>query len=183
VIRPLRDADADDVAAYQGLRDVVAYLPWPVRDREASHAHTAARAARRTLDADGDAAALAITLPGEPGLADARADRVVGDLTLILTSAGHAQLAVGWVLHPGFQGRGFAREAATALLDLAFDLGAHRVAASVDPDNIPSLALCDRLGMRREALHRQDRHDGTSWRDTVVCATTVTEWRGHGPAR
>jgi RimJ/RimL family protein N-acetyltransferase len=162
---------------------VVAYLPWPVRDREASHAHTAVRAARRTLDADGDAAALAITLPGEPGLADARADRVVGDLTLILTSAGHAQLAVGWVLHPGFQGRGFAREAATALLDLAFDLGAHRVAASVDPDNVPSLALCDRLGMRREALHRQDRHDGTSWRDTVVCATTVTEWRGHGPAR
>jgi RimJ/RimL family protein N-acetyltransferase len=175
VLRPIRPQDADDIHAYQRLPEVVAHLPWPLRDREASGEHTELRAKQRTLTADGEAVALAVVLPGEPGLGGGD-ERVIGDLTFILTSAAHAQVAVGWVLHPGFQGRGYAHEAATALLDLATGLGAHRIAATVDAANEPSLALCARLGMRREATFRQDRHGDTGWRDTVIYALTRDEW-------
>lgn len=177
LVRPLRATDADDVHAYQSRPDVVAFLPWPVRDRAASAEHTALRAERRTLAADGESVALAVVLPGEPGLGPGPGDRVIGDLTLILVSGGHAQVEVGWVLHPDLQGRGYATEAASALLDLATDLGAHRVAARVDPDNRASLALCARLGMRHEGTSREDRWDGTAWRDTAVQAITRARWR------
>lgn len=178
ILRPIRAQDADDVDAYQRLPEVVAYLPWPLRDREASHEHTALRARQRTLAGDGDAVALAIVLPGEPSLGGGGEGRVIGDLTFILTSAAHAQVGVGWVLHPDFQGRGYAREAATALLDLAAGLGAHRIAATVDAANEPSLVLCERLGMRKEATFHHDRHDRTGWRDTVIYALTGAEWLG-----
>ncbi|SDL76439.1 GNAT family N-acetyltransferase [Nonomuraea jiangxiensis] len=176
VLRPIRARDADDIHAYQRLPEVVAYLPWPLRDREASHEHTELRTKQRALAADGDGVALAIVLPGEPGIGGGGEGRVIGDLTLILTSAAHAQVAVGWVLHPDFQGQGYAREAATALLDLATGLGAHRIAASVDTANEPSQALCERLGLRKEATFHHDRHDGTGWRDTVIYALTDAEW-------
>ncbi|MFB9830753.1 GNAT family N-acetyltransferase [Actinoallomurus acaciae] len=178
VLRPIRTQDADDIDAYQRLPEVVAFLPWPLRDREASHEHTALRAAQRTLGGDGDAVALAIVLLGEPSLGRGGGDRVIGDLTFILSSAAHAQVAVGWVLHPDFQGRGYAREAAAALLDLATGLGAHRIAATVDAANAQSLVLCERLGMRKEGTFHHDRHDQTGWRDTVIYALTGAEWLG-----
>ena len=71
-----------------------------------------------------------------------------------VSSVQHAQLELGWVLHPDFQGRGYAREAAGAVLDFVFEtLHPHRVQAFLDARNAASAALCERLGMRREATH------------------------------
>src|SRR5215831_16515145 len=56
---------------------------------------------------------------------------------------------VGWHLHPGYQGRGFATEAATALL-LAAAAGIREILALTDLDNAPSEAVATRLGMRDE---------------------------------
>lgn len=56
---------------------------------------------------------------------------------------------VGWGLHPDAQGRGFGVEAATATMDYAFDvLGWTEVIHCIDPDNIPSQRLAERLGSR-----------------------------------
>jgi RimJ/RimL family protein N-acetyltransferase len=52
-------------------------------------------------------------------------------------------------LSPAYWGRGFAREAATALIDFAFEsLGWEAVQASADAPNEASLGLMRRLGMR-----------------------------------
>ena len=53
------------------------------------------------------------------------------------------QVEVGWHLHPEFQGRGLATEAAAALLAN----GPDRVLALTDLDNIKSQAVAARLGM------------------------------------
>jgi len=56
---------------------------------------------------------------------------------------------VGWGLHPDAQGKGYGVEAATATLDYAFDvLGWEDVIHCIDPDNIPSQRLAERLGSR-----------------------------------
>jgi RimJ/RimL family protein N-acetyltransferase len=57
------------------------------------------------------------------------------------------EVEIGWHLHPDFQGRGLATEAAEALLaDLPPDAPS-RVLALTDLDNIPSQAVATRLGM------------------------------------
>lgn len=56
---------------------------------------------------------------------------------------------VGWGLHPDAQGKGYGVEAATAALDYAFDvLGWTEVIHCIDPDNIPSQRLAQRVGSR-----------------------------------
>lgn len=55
---------------------------------------------------------------------------------------------VGWVLHPGFWGRGFAVEAARACLDWGFgNLDVPYITAMILPENIRSLRVAERLGM------------------------------------
>ncbi|MCD9028604.1 GNAT family N-acetyltransferase [Luteimonas sp. BDR2-5] len=54
---------------------------------------------------------------------------------------------VGFVFHPDAWGQGYAREAATAAIDWAFDtLGWDEVIHCIDPDNVASQRLAQRLG-------------------------------------
>ena len=54
---------------------------------------------------------------------------------------------VGWGVHPEAAGRGYALEAAAAAMDYAFDvLGWDDVIHCIDPDNIPSQRLAQKLG-------------------------------------
>ncbi len=54
---------------------------------------------------------------------------------------------VGWSLRKEFTGKGYALEAATAAIDWAFDnLGWTEVIHSIQPPNVASIALAERLG-------------------------------------
>lgn len=57
---------------------------------------------------------------------------------------------IAWSIAPAFQRRGYAREAAVASIDFAFDqLGWTDVIHCIDPENVPSIRLAERLGSRR----------------------------------
>ncbi|MCD2440689.1 GNAT family N-acetyltransferase [Agromyces sp. SYSU K20354] len=182
VLRPLEASDAADVFEYQRLADVIRYLPWPERDREQAYAHTAKRSAGRVLEADGDFVVLAMVRPGERSVGDegsrgTSVGRVIGDVMVRVSNAQHAQLEVGWVVHPDFQRRGYASEAAGALVDFAFSmLNPHRVQAFLDARNEASAALCERLGMRREATLLEEEFNDGEWQDTAVYGILRREW-------
>ena len=53
---------------------------------------------------------------------------------------------IGYTVFPPFRGQGYAKEAAKALVDWAFDQGQREVFASVAPENAPSLAVVRALG-------------------------------------
>ena len=56
---------------------------------------------------------------------------------------------VGWSLHPEAWGRGYASEGAAAAIDYAFDvLGWEEVIHCIDPQNLPSQRVAERLGSR-----------------------------------
>ena len=60
------------------------------------------------------------------------------------------QYEIGWRLREDAWGQGYAKEAATASLDFAFEaLGAERVVAITFAPNEPSWGLMERLGMTR----------------------------------
>lgn len=166
-LRPYRETDVDDVYAYQSRQDVCEYLPFPPRSREQVLARIRELIPRVSLDIDGDYVILAAEFEG----------RVIGDFNVKVTSVAHRQAEIGWVLHPDFQGRGLALEAATAILDLCFgSLEMHRVCARLDPRNVPSARLCERLGMRKEAQFVHDSWFRGAWADTAVYAILDVEW-------
>lgn len=58
---------------------------------------------------------------------------------------------VGWVFHPDAQGKGYATEAAVAAMDWAFErLGWSDVIHCIDPGNVPSQRVAQRLGSRNQ---------------------------------
>jgi RimJ/RimL family protein N-acetyltransferase len=184
VLRPLEPSDAADVYEYQRIPEVLRYLPWPERDRTEGYAHTAQRAAARLLAVEGDFVVLAAVLPGTRSVDDPRRDRVIGDFMVRVSSSKHAQLELGWVLHPDFQGLGYAREGARAVRDFVFEtLNPHRVQAFLDARNGASAALCERLGMRREATILEEQYNDGEWQDTAVYGVLRREWAAaRGPA-
>lgn len=177
VLRPIEASDAAEVYEYQRLPEVIRFLPWPQRDREQAYAHTAKRAAGRVLAADEDFVVFAMVLPGEPSVGEGIGGRVIGDLMVRVSNTQHAQLEVGWVLHPDFQRRGYALEAAGALVDFTFStLNPHRVTAFLDARNGASAALCERLGMRREATILEEEYNDGEWTDTAIYGILRREW-------
>lgn len=66
---------------------------------------------------------------------------------------------IGYTVFEQFRGQGFAKEAAAALVDWAFDQGESEVYASVSPDNAPSLGVVKAVGFTQVGT-QEDEVDG-----------------------
>jgi RimJ/RimL family protein N-acetyltransferase len=169
----MTEADVDAVYSYQSREDVVRYLLFDERSREDVAERVAKWVVATTLEKDGDYLQLAVELPATADLAA----RVIGDLYFTISSLENSKGEIGWTLHPDFQGRGYAAEAARAVLELAFRrIRLHRVVAELDPRNDGSVGLCRRLGMREEAFFVKDLWFKGEWGDTGLYAILRDEW-------
>jgi RimJ/RimL family protein N-acetyltransferase len=74
-------------------------------------------------------------------------------LALGLPDAASGEVQIGWHLHPDSWGRGYAREAATAVLARALDHGLEEVWALTHVPNLPSRAVAQAIGMQHLGVH------------------------------
>lgn len=103
---------------------------------------------------------------------------VVGDSLLHLQGTGLSEGEIGWTLLPRHAGRGYATEAARAVLRLGFEhYGLRRIVANLDVRNDRSAALCERLGMRREVHRIGDFWSKGQWTSSYEYALLREEWR------
>jgi RimJ/RimL family protein N-acetyltransferase len=169
LLRPLAMSDADALLAYRGRDDVSRYVPFEPMSRDDIVERIAGRWARTELTDEGQSLTLGAQLAGTGELA--------GDVVLFWHSREHAGGELGYVFNPALAGRGYATEAAGAMLRLGFsELGLHRIVARIDERNEPSLRLARRLGMRQEArLVRNERFKG-EWSTEVDFAMLAEEW-------
>ena len=169
-LRPFAPADLDALVAIHGDPDVVRYLYFDVRDRDELRGVLAEKQQRDVLAKEGDALNLAAVLRDTGEL--------VGDMTLFWRSEEHRQGEVGYIMHPAHGGRGYATEAARALLRVGFeDLRLHRITGRLDARNVPSERVLERLGMRREAHLVENERVKGEWTDELVYALLDREWR------
>ena len=102
---------------------------------------------------------------------------LIGDLGTHFVAYDPRQVEIGFTLAPAYQGRGFATEAVSGILSyLLGPAQKHRVFASVDPRNAPSIALLERVGMRREAHFRKSLWFKGEWVDDVIFGILESEW-------
>ncbi|CAN5171783.1 GNAT family protein [soil metagenome] len=174
VLRLMVDDDLQDVHDWMSDEEVVRYQLYEPRSLELVQEHIDKVKVLRRLEKSDDAIEFAIVLPAS---GDDR-DRVIGCLYFHLESVENSTAEIGWALTAAYQGKGYAAEAARAVLDIAFGtMQLHRVIANLDPRNAASVALCLRLGMRHEAHYVEDLWFKGAWGDTGVYAILDREWR------
>lgn len=103
-------------------------------------------------------------------------NRLIGDMGISFTNH-NMQAEIGCTLDKDYQKKGYATEALKAMVDYLFGtLGKHRIIASVDPRNIASIRLIERLGFRNEAHFKESYYLRGDWVDDVIYAKLKTEW-------
>ncbi|MDX2236077.1 MAG: GNAT family protein [Hyphomonadaceae bacterium] len=99
-------------------------------------------------------------------------DRLVGGATLSRVQRGVAlTCSLGYWVGVGHLRRGYATEAARALVRFAFeDLDLHRVEAACQPDNIASQRVLAKAGFEPEGRARDYLRINGAWRDHLLFA-------------
>lgn len=165
-LRRFRPADWEAVYAYASDPATNTYLRAVVMTGD----ETLDWVSRQSVDENG---AVAVVLPSD--------DAVIGHLVFRPEDTPQTR-EIGWTLHERARGRGYATEAAHALMGYGFaTLGLHRVIATCQPENVASWRVMERLGMRREAHFHQSipQEDGTWW-DEYLYAILNAEWTAVG---
>ncbi|GAA5114384.1 hypothetical protein GCM10023339_19950 [Alloalcanivorax gelatiniphagus] len=165
VLRPYEPGDAEAFADAWATEEWTSML----LTRPMNRAEVTEMVRRRTTS--DDTAFVSLVLETHDGT-------VVGDSLLHLQGTGLSEGEIGWTILPQHGGRGYATEAARAVLRLGFEhYGLRRIVAALDARNDRSAALCERLGMRREALKTADFWSKGTWTSSCEYGLLRDEWR------
>lgn len=159
------------------LRHFLAYLNDPLVARYQSWESYTEAAAREVIERQRDVE------PGTPGqwftfAAELKeTGEMVGHVALSVKADDERQAEMGFTFARAHQGRGLAREAAEGVLGYSFGvLGLHRVVAVADCENERSVALLERLGMRREGHFVENIWFKGAWGSEYLYAMLQAEW-------
>lgn len=102
---------------------------------------------------------------------------MIGNCGIRINDVTLGEANIGYELAPVYWGRGYATEAARAIVSFGFDdLGLHRIWAECIADNTASARVLEKLGMRQEARFREHQYFRERWWDTLIYAILDCEW-------
>ncbi|WKU06788.1 GNAT family N-acetyltransferase [Micromonospora sp. HUAS LYJ1] len=168
-LRPVGDDDVDRILEYRNLPEVTY---WLLRTEVEPAAFRAAW--RRAAD-DPDDHSRAVVLDG----------LVIGTVSLdVLDGMGQpgmptrTEAQLGYIFDPAHGGRGYATEAVAAMVAYAFTrLGVRRITAGCFADNLASVRVLEKVGLRREQHGVGDSwHAERGWVDGYTYALCADTW-------
>ena len=87
-------------------------------------------------------------------------------------------LGMGYIIARPYWGRGLATEMLIEALDYAFTMwGVHKIWLDIDPDNVASIRLGEKMGFQREGLLRDNLKIGDKYFDSLIMGLLASEWR------
>lgn len=166
LLRKFMADDWHDLYEYLSQKEVVKYEPYNVFTKEQAKQE----AINRSNNPDFWAVCLKDT------------GKLIGNIYLSKQEFDTWEL--GYVFNSNYQGKGYATEAAIALVENLFaNDKARRIVAMCDPLNTASWKLLERLNMRREGYllknvwFFKDENDEPIWKDTYEYAILKEEWQ------
>ncbi len=112
---------------------------------------------------------LAVTLKASGAL--------IGNCGIRVNNPEWREANIGYEIAPDLWGRGYATEAARAILKFGFtQLGMHRICAWCVADNTASARVLEKLGMRLEAREREKELIRGQWHDALTYAILEREY-------
>ncbi len=165
-LRPMHQSDLPAVFEYRTLPEVSTYLLWRPVVLEDIQTRWAA------LDPD------KFNIPGmwyNFLVYPTGSNVLLGDVGIHFID--EHQVEIGYVFNPVHQGKGYATEAMRTVVNYLFTvMGKHRITASVDPDNVQSIKLLEKLKMRKEAHFKKSLLMRGQWVDDCIYAVLKEEW-------
>jgi RimJ/RimL family protein N-acetyltransferase len=175
ILRRFRDSDLASFMAYRNDPEVARYQSWKSITRREAVKFISEQSRHR------------------PGIAGKwvqfaaeikQGGTLAGDCALLVPKSPRGERPragrigeIGYTFARAYQGSGLATEAARAVVDYGFDsLGLNRIIATTDCRNLPSVALMERLGMRREGHFIQNAWFKSEWCDEFQYAVLREEW-------
>lgn len=159
-VRRFTPADSEDLADILSDPEVTYFEPYPTFRRE-------------------DCADEAVKLSeSEEFYAVVLGDTVIGKI--YFTRKGAGTYEIGYTFAKAYQRQGYATESIRAFFGYAFnELDVRRIIANIDTRNVRSFSLAERVGMRREATHREifpRKDDASVFSDFYVYAILRSEF-------
>jgi [ribosomal protein S5]-alanine N-acetyltransferase len=167
-LRPFKDADANALFALHSNAHVLRYWdapPWTDRAR----AERFITACQQMAD-EGTGTRLAMDRVSDGAF--------IGWCSLTRWNPDYRSASMGYCLDDAAWGRGYAKEAARALLQWAFNaLDLNRVQAETDTRNVASARVLEKLGFLREGTLREDCTVNGEVSDSWVYGLLRRDWR------
>ena len=168
-LRALLESDAEALHQAYGDAETMRFWDAPASRDVAEKPPPVSVARAASVRTSSWHAAFAVTLRED--------DRVVGMVNYHDRRPWTRRLAVGWILARPWWRQGLMREAVPALLRHCFNsLDAHRIEARIEPNNIASIRLAERIGFLREGLMREWMFVGGEPRSLCLYALLRTDW-------
>lgn len=163
ILRRYCESDLDDLYGYLSDEEVVKFEPYKPMSMEE---------ARKNLE-------WRISTEEMIAVEDKSSGKMIGNV--YLGKRDFDSLEIGYVFNKNYWGKGYAAESCSALIEMSFCNGTHRIFAECDPENSNSWKLLERLGFVREAHLKQnvyfwkDEEGNPIWKDTFIYSLLRTD--------
>jgi len=169
LLREFKETDWQAVHSYASDPEVVRFMDWGPNTENETKAFVS-RSISSQKEKPRRKYTLAITLKGE--------NKIIGSCDICLVSSENKEGWIGYCLNRQLWRKGYATEAAKALLGFGFqELELHRIFATVDPANIASINVLEKINMQLEGHLREHKWVKGKWRDSVLYAILESEWK------
>lgn len=170
ILREFAAADWEAVLAYQRDPRYLRYYPWTERTPADARAFV-----DMFLDWQGEQPRHRFQL----AIALKDSGKLVGNCGLRRKPVNDWEADLGYELNPQHWGRGYATEAARAIVNFGFEeLALARISSWCIADNAPSARVLGRLRFRQEGHLRCNEYFKGRWWDTLLYALLRDEWEG-----
>jgi ribosomal-protein-alanine N-acetyltransferase len=144
IIRPFLESDYQDIHEYMSAPETYIF--------ERGKPLTLKEAKKFCVDFAGK------TKPGFWAAVLKESGKVIGHLSFFpVRTEEFRTWYIGYIFNPAYYSRGYATEAARAVIKHAFtQLNVHRIEGYCSPDNIPSWKVLEKCGFKREGLFRKN---------------------------
>jgi RimJ/RimL family protein N-acetyltransferase len=173
LLRELNHSDVNDIQEYATDPQVIKHLTFGPNTEEDTHNFIdlcidhQKEPKRRNYE-------LGITLPSE--------NKLIGGCGIRVSDPGNSVANIGYCLNRKYWGNGYATEAARGLLKCGFEeLKIHRIFAIVDPENVASKRVLEKIGMTYEGHLKQNVIIHGEHRDSLMYAILNHEWYANNP--
>lgn len=110
--------------------------------------------------------------------------RLIGNCGIRMVFPNGREAEIGFEISPQHWGHGYATEATRAMVSFGFtELALHRISSWCVADNIGTIRVLEKCGMRLEGRLRQKYDYKGRWWDVLLFAILKHEWRAEQEAK